>query len=221
MNNELTTIQIKPTGAVQLIAGRSVFQAKAHWAARPPAPRSRRIRTAFISLVFVVLASSLSCSPRHLPDQKSQIEVQRASILKELATLHNAVTNTETILGSDQRLPFSYEIQQGLADAKSRPLLIDGRIEDICIRKGRVLMEMEVYLGQKSSMFRITLDANTASRIRASDMQRYDPIAVVVRITSIEKAAFEVSSSGEELYMSLGDNFIVNGECIDFRALPK
>ena len=94
-------------------------------------------------------------------------------------------------------------------------------IEDICIRKGRVSLEMQVYLGQESSMFQITLDSNTVSRIRASGVQRLDPIAVVVRITSIEKAAFEVRSSGEELYMSLGDDFIVNGECIDFRALPK
>jgi hypothetical protein len=179
------------------------------------------MRISYIPIVFVVLVASLSCSPRHPPDRTSQIKAQRASILKELATLHNAVTNLETMLGSDQRTPFTYEIQQGLSDVLSRPLLLDGMIEDICIRNGRVVLEMQEFLGQNFSTFRITLGSKAVSRIRASAAQRYDPIVVVARITSVEKVAFEVRPSGEVFDMSLGDSLVVVGECIDFRILPK
>lgn len=181
------------------------------------------MRILFQYCFFLMLASLLSCSPSAREDKAKNREIRQArhdATLKELAELHNAVTEKDAIPSSDESIPFTYEIQQGLSKSESRPLLIDGMIDDITIRNDTASMDIQESFGGTYSIFRLTINSNMLARIKASGVKRFDSIAVVARITSVEKPAFEVRPSGEDLDMTIGNTYVIAGECLDFRSVP-
>lgn len=68
-------------------------------------------------------------------------------------------------------------------------------------------------------MLRIRLDPDMVSKLKSSRLERYDDVAVVIRIESFEKTALEIYPNGEEVDFTMGDSYVVTGVCIDFLPL--
>ena len=179
----------------------------------------KTLRLYGVLLVSAVAAAFLCQSCRPSKDEKPKGESDL--VLRELAALHGSVANADTIFAPEaQMFPFTFQVQQALSDRESSPVVVCGMLEDIFMRNGELVPEVEAFLGLSEVTFRLALDSNKASGVITSGIGRFDEIAVVARIRSIERIAFEIKPSREEVLSYCG-RYIVSGECIDFRRLPK
>jgi len=167
---------------------------------------------------FLIIISFPACSSDNANDKiESEFKAERAAIINEFAKSHSAFAYKEALENSESD-QFSFEKQRALLSSSlSHPLIIDGLVVDVYDHAGKLFIEIDGL----PATFRLSLDSNMANKLKKSKLKKYNVVAAIARITSVDKATKIIEPSGEELEVSLHDKFIICGECLDFMLLPK
>lgn len=161
-------------------------------------------------LIFISFMFSCSNSDQNKDTVKApDIE----NVLIQFAKSHNAISNIERHITTDNRDPFTFEVERFINENHNRSILVSGTLEDIISSNGDYILQIHDFLGLSFVYYRLSANNDLVSKIISSGIQKYDDIAAIAKLQRVQKVAFEVSPNGEELDLSSSDTLVFYGEC--------
>ena len=161
-------------------------------------------------LIFISFMFSCSNSDQNKDNVKApDIE----NVLIQFAKSRNAISNIERHITTDDRDPFTFEVERFINENHNRPILVSGTLEDIISSNGDYILQIHDFLGLSFVYYRLSANNDLVSKIISSGIQKYDDIAAIAKLQRVQKVAFEVSPNGEELDLSSSDTLVFYGEC--------
>ena len=152
-----------------------------------------------------------SCSNSDQNEGKVKaLDIEKA--LTQFAKSHNAISNIEMRISSNNRDPFMFEIERFISENHDRLFLVKGTLEDIISSKEDYILQVHDFLGLSFVYYRLSANNTFVSKLISNGIQKYDDIAVIAQLRRVQKLAFEVSPNGEELDLSSSDTLIFYGE---------
>ena len=161
-------------------------------------------------IIPILIIFSCSNSDQNKGKVKA-LDVEKA--LTQFAKSHNAISNIEMHISSDDRDPFMFEIESFINENHDRLFLVKGTLEDIISSKGDYILQVHDFLGFSFVYYRLSANNTLISKLISNGIQKYDDIAVIAQLRRVQKLAFEVSPNGEELDLSSSDTLVFYGEC--------
>lgn len=172
-----------------------------------------------VILLLILILVTFSCSD----SDQNKGKVKPLNIEKELtqfAKSHNAISNLEMHISSDDRDPFIFEIERFINKNNDRLFLVKGTLEDIISSKGDYILQVHDFSWLSFIYFRLSANDTFVSKLISDGIQKYDDIAVIAKLKRVHKLAFEVLPNGEELDLSSSDTLIFYGECKAYMKIP-
>lgn len=161
-------------------------------------------------LIFILFTFSCSNNGQNEGSRKApNIE----TVLAQFAKSHNAISNIERHITTDDREPFTFEVERFLNENHDRPILISGTLEDIISSNGEYILHIHDFLGLSFVYYRLSANNDLISKLISNGVQKYDDIAAIAKLKRVQKIGFEVSPNGEELELSGSDTLVFYGEC--------
>lgn len=166
-----------------------------------------------LMLFFMPFMFSCSNSDQNKSNKKAQ-DIE--SILVQFAKSHNAISDIERHIKTDDRDPFTFEVEKFINENHDRHILVTGTLEDIISFDGDYILQINGFPGLSFVYYRLSANHDLISKIISNGIQKYDVIAAIAKIKRVHKIAFEVSPNGEELELSSSDTLVFYGECSAF-----
>ncbi len=161
-------------------------------------------------LIFISFMFSCSNSDQNKGDFKA-LDIENALI--QFAKSHNAISNIEKHISSDDRDLFMFEIERFINENHDRLILVKGTLEDIISSNEDYILKIHDFLGLSFVYYRLSANNALVSEIISNGIKKYDDIAAITQLSRVHKIAFEVAPIGEELDLSSSDTLVFYGEC--------